>query len=54
MDAPTRLRHAVSTAYAEPHLAKPIRRKPSPVPGWWFDATVIAVLVVLAVTYVIA
>jgi hypothetical protein len=49
MDA-QQMRRAMNAAYAKPEV-KPIRRTPSPVPGWWFDMTVILLFVVFAALY---
>jgi hypothetical protein len=51
MDARPNAREAVSMAYAQPQVAKAIRRKSSPVPGWMYDATVVTLFVVFAAIY---
>jgi hypothetical protein len=52
MDA-QQMHRALSAAYAKPEV-KQVRRTPSPVPGWWFDATVILLFVVFAALYLAA
>jgi hypothetical protein len=50
MDA-QQLRRAIRLAYAKPAVSAPIRREPSAHPGWWFDVTVVLLLVVFAALY---